>query len=309
MQILITVAVLALVVGVLFLLGSRQRGDSKNARGVRPRPSAAGAPQPVKKSLLVQQARPGPGVSDRLCCRRGRRPGSRSHSSACRGPRSRPPWRSSSMSQSMNATDVTIEPAGGRQQGPRRGGAAPRLVPGRSVTFADKATVLIPPTVDAPKSDRARPSAARPRRRGRDGLSVPWHDEALTDGGTSPAVAVLLSDGTRERGFADGCGRRAASIGVPVYGGAGKTSPGRRRRPAVPDRERHRRHDLDGRVRRGLDDDLSGPGVGALHAAADQQLRATLRDHRGVAGDGRRGGRDHPVAAAAVLRVTPRRAS
>jgi nitrogen fixation-related uncharacterized protein len=42
MQILITVAVLALVVGVLFLLGSRQRGDSTNARGVRPRPSAAG---------------------------------------------------------------------------------------------------------------------------------------------------------------------------------------------------------------------------------------------------------------------------
>jgi len=32
MQILITVAVLALVVGVLFLLGSRQRGDSTNAR-------------------------------------------------------------------------------------------------------------------------------------------------------------------------------------------------------------------------------------------------------------------------------------
>jgi nitrogen fixation-related uncharacterized protein len=42
MQILITVAVLALVVGVLFLLGSRQRGDSTNARGVGERAAVRG---------------------------------------------------------------------------------------------------------------------------------------------------------------------------------------------------------------------------------------------------------------------------
>jgi len=40
MQILITVAVLALVIGVVFLVGSRQRGAGTNTRGVRPRPSA-----------------------------------------------------------------------------------------------------------------------------------------------------------------------------------------------------------------------------------------------------------------------------
>jgi hypothetical protein len=43
MQILITVAVLALVVGVLFLLGSRQRGDSKKAPGVCARVLCLGA--------------------------------------------------------------------------------------------------------------------------------------------------------------------------------------------------------------------------------------------------------------------------
>jgi hypothetical protein len=36
MQILITVALLALVVGVVFLLGSRQRAESTSTRGVRP---------------------------------------------------------------------------------------------------------------------------------------------------------------------------------------------------------------------------------------------------------------------------------
>src|SRR6266581_6324481 len=60
MQILITVAVLALVVGVLFLLGPRQRGDSTNARGVRPRTSAAGARRkPVKKKSSSFQQAPG----------------------------------------------------------------------------------------------------------------------------------------------------------------------------------------------------------------------------------------------------------
>src|SRR5439155_8193518 len=44
--ILVTVLVLGAVVGVVFLLGSRQRGSPKTrGAGVRPRPSAAAAPR------------------------------------------------------------------------------------------------------------------------------------------------------------------------------------------------------------------------------------------------------------------------
>ena len=59
MQILITIAVLALVIGVVFFLGSRQRGPGTSTRGVRPRPSATAArrrPVQKKKASPFQQA-------------------------------------------------------------------------------------------------------------------------------------------------------------------------------------------------------------------------------------------------------------
>ena len=55
MQILITVAVLAVVIGVVFLVGGRQRGGRTSTKSARP--SATGARRkPVKKPSTFQQA-------------------------------------------------------------------------------------------------------------------------------------------------------------------------------------------------------------------------------------------------------------
>jgi Ca-activated chloride channel homolog len=227
MQILITVAVLALVVGVLFLLGSRQRGDSKNARGVRPRPSAAGARRkPVKKKSSSFQQAPawlrrlpillliGAVVALGVALAQFRV--SRT---------AKPPTVALvlDVSQSMNATDVTPSRLAAAQQ------AAETLVAQLPdsflvglVTFADKATVLVPPTVDHAKVGTAldHPQQGRGTVIG-DGLSATLDmiQKHWTDEGTSPAVAVLLSDGrdTGSEVSPTDAAAHAASIGVPVY--------------------------------------------------------------------------------------------
>ena len=227
MQILITLAVLALVVGVVFLLGSRQRAESTSTRGVRPRPSAAGARRkPVKKKSSSFQQAPawlrrlpillliGAVVALGVALAQFRV--SRT---------AKPPTVALilDVSQSMNATDVTPSRLAAAQQ------AAETLVAQLPesflvglVTFADKATVLVPPTVDHAKVGTAldHPVQGRGTVIG-DGLSetLDMIQTQRTEEGTSPAVAVLLSDGKdtgSEVSPADAAAH-AAAIGVPVY--------------------------------------------------------------------------------------------
>src|SRR6476619_7378527 len=226
MQILITVAVLALVVGVVFLLGSRQRAESTSTRGVRRRPPAAGPRRkPVKKSSSFQQAPAwlrrlpillliGAVISLGVALAQFRV--SRT---------AKPPTVALvlDVSQSMNATDVTPSRLAAAQQ------AAATLVAQLPdsflvglVTFADKATVLVPPTVDHTKVGTAldHPQQGHGTVIG-DGLSATLDmiQTQWTDEGTSPAVAVLLSDGkdTGSEVSPTDAAARAASIGVPVY--------------------------------------------------------------------------------------------
>ena len=227
MQILITVAVLALVVGVLFLLGSRQRVDSRSTGGVRPRPSAAGARRkPVKKKSSSFQQAPawlrrlpillliGAVVALGVALAQFRV-----------SKTAKPPTVALvlDVSQSMNATDVAPNRLAAAQQ------AAETLVAQLPesflvglVTFADKATVLVPPTVDHAKVGAAldHPQQGRGTVIG-DGLSATLDmiQKHWTDEGTSPAVAVLLSDGkdTGSEISPTEAAANAASIGVPVY--------------------------------------------------------------------------------------------
>jgi Ca-activated chloride channel family protein len=127
------------------------------------------------------------------------------------------------VSQSMNATDVAPNRLAAAQQ------AAETLVAQLPesflvglVTFADKATVLVPPTVDHAKVGAAldHPQQGRGTVIG-DGLSATLDmiQKHWTDEGTSPAVAVLLSDGkdTGSEVSPTEAAANAASIGVPVY--------------------------------------------------------------------------------------------
>jgi len=127
------------------------------------------------------------------------------------------------VSLSMNATDVTPNRLAAAQQ------AAETLVaqlPGSFyvglVTFADKATVLVQPTVDHTKVGVAlnHPQQGHGTVIG-DGLSTTLDaiQQEWNARGTSAAVAVLLSDG-RDTGSQVApldAAARAASIGVPVY--------------------------------------------------------------------------------------------
>jgi Ca-activated chloride channel family protein len=225
MQILITVALLALVIGVVFLFGSRQRGAGTSTKGVRPRPTAAGTRRkPVKPSsfqqapawlrrlpiLLLIGAVVALGVA--LAQFRVSRT-------------AKPPTVALvlDVSQSMNATDVEPSRLAAAQQ------AAETLVAQLPesflvglVSFADKATVLVPPTVDHAKVG----AALDDPRQGRgtvigDGLSATLDmiQQHWADQGSSPAVAVLLSDGRDTGSEVEpvDAAARAASIGVPVY--------------------------------------------------------------------------------------------
>src|SRR5213593_4106889 len=155
MQILITIAVLALVIGVVFFLGSRQRGGTTSTRGVRPRPSATAARRkPVKKSSSFQQA---PAWLRRLpiLLLIGAVVALGVALAQFRVSRTaKPPTVALvlDVSLSMNATDVQPSRLAAAQQ------AAETLVAQLPesfrvglVTFADKATVLVQPTVDHTK--------------------------------------------------------------------------------------------------------------------------------------------------------------
>jgi len=233
MQILITIAVLAVVIGVVFLVGSRQRGGTTSTRGVRPRPSgvrprpsaAAARRKPVKKSSSFQQA---PAWLRRLpiLLLIGAVVALGVALAQFRVSRTaKPPTVALvlDVSLSMNATDVQPSRLAAAQQ------AAETLVAQLPesfrvglVTFADKATVLVAPTVDHEKVGTAldHPQQGRGTVIG-DGLSATLDmiQTQWTAQGTSAAVAVLLSDG-RDTGSQiqplDAVAR-AASIGVPVY--------------------------------------------------------------------------------------------
>jgi Ca-activated chloride channel homolog len=227
MQILITIAILAAVIGVVFLVGSRQRGAGRRTSGGRPRPSAA-APRrrPVKKKASPFQQAPawlrrlpillliGAVVALGVALAQFRV--SRT---------AKPPTvvLVLDVSLSMNATDVQPSRLAAAEQ------AADTLVAQLPpsfyvglVTFADKATVLVQPTVDHSKVGAAlnHPQQGHGTVIG-DGLSTTLDtiQQGWTARGTSAAVAVLLSDG-RDTGSQvaplDAAGR-AASLGVPVY--------------------------------------------------------------------------------------------
>src|SRR6476660_3321096 len=156
MQILITLAVLALVVGVVFLLGSRQRAESTGTRGVRPRPSAAGARRkPVKKKSSSFQQSPawlrrlpillliGAVVALGVALAQFRV--SRT---------AKPPTVALvlDVSQSMNATDVTPRRLAAAQQASDTVVAQlPAAFPVGLVALSDKDTLRVPPTVDHTK--------------------------------------------------------------------------------------------------------------------------------------------------------------
>ena len=227
MQILITVAVLAVVIGVVFLVGSRQRGAGTRTSGERARPSAAPARRRAvkKKASSFQQA---PAWLRRLpiLLLIGAVVALGVALAQFRVSRTaKPPTVALvlDVSLSMNATDVQPSRLAAAQQ------AAETLVAQLPesfrvglVTFADKATVLVAPTVDHEKVGTAldHPQQGHGTVIG-DGLSATLDSIQAdwTARGTSPAVVVLLSDGrdTGSQVTPLDAAARAASIGVPVY--------------------------------------------------------------------------------------------
>jgi len=127
------------------------------------------------------------------------------------------------VSLSMNATDVKPSRLAAAEQAAQTLVAQlPESFRVAVVTFADKAAVLVAPTVDHTKVGAALtdPQQGHGTVIG-DGLSATLDtiQGQWVAQGTSPAVAVLLSDG-RDRGSQVpplDAAARAASLGVPVY--------------------------------------------------------------------------------------------